>query len=230
MEKPNRIKGFLLYNDYITPVSKLSDAAAGRLFKAILAYVNKKELPELGQVEDMVFCFIKSKIDINNEEYAKRCAINAANGAKGGRPRKSDSPQPTEKETHPVEIVIEPKAEKIINTVESTQVQKKKEQKPPKIHYAEFVTMTEAENARLIERYGENAVQRMVEILDNYKGQNKRRYASDYRAILNWVVGRYQQEQEQEKYRQRKPISISSQTKEDTDADWENFYREGYSK
>ena len=27
-------------------------------------------------------------------------------------------------------------------------------------------------------------------MLDNYKGQNNKRYASDYRAILNWVMDR----------------------------------------
>ena len=34
----------------------------------------------------------------------------------------------------------------------------------------------------------------MIEILDNYKGQNGKKYKSDYRAILNWVVKRYEEE------------------------------------
>lgn len=34
----------------------------------------------------------------------------------------------------------------------------------------------------------------MIEILDNYKGSKNKKYASDYRAILNWVVDRYKEE------------------------------------
>lgn len=30
----------------------------------------------------------------------------------------------------------------------------------------------------------------MIEILDNYKGAKGKRYKSDYRAILSWVVNR----------------------------------------
>jgi hypothetical protein len=63
-----------------------------------------------------------------------------------------------------------------------------KPKKDSKIHYAEFVTMTEEEHQKLIAAYGEPAVRRMVEILDNYKGANGKRYKSDYRAILNWVA------------------------------------------
>ena len=35
---------------------------------------------------------------------------------------------------------------------------------------------------------------RMIEVLDNYKGQNGKKYSSDYRAILNWVVERVNEE------------------------------------
>ena len=38
------------------------------------------------------------------------------------------------------------------------------------------------------------ATKRMIEILDNYKGAKGKRYKSDYRAILTWVVDRYNEE------------------------------------
>ncbi len=50
--------------------------------------------------------------------------------------------------------------------------------------------MTEAEYEKLIQKYGKPATDTMIEILDNYKGSKNRTYASDYRAVLNWVVDR----------------------------------------
>jgi len=61
--------------------------------------------------------------------------------------------------------------------------------------YAEFVTLYEEEYQKLVDEYGEAITKRMIEILDNYKGANGKKYKSDYRAILNWVVDRVKSEQ-----------------------------------
>jgi hypothetical protein len=66
--------------------------------------------------------------------------------------------------------------------------------KPNKNKYAEFVSMTEDEYQKLVTAYGEVKTRRMIEILDNYKGANGKKYKSDYRAILNWVVDRLSEE------------------------------------
>ncbi|MBU5486423.1 hypothetical protein KQI86_19160 [Clostridium sp. MSJ-11] len=68
------------------------------------------------------------------------------------------------------------------------------ERKNNKIKYAEFVTMTLEEYKKLVEQHGEDAVKRMIDVLDNYKGANGKKYKSDYRAILNWVVKKVQEE------------------------------------
>ena len=71
----------------------------------------------------------------------------------------------------------------------------------------------------------------MIEILDNYKGQsekNRRKYDSDYRAILSWVVERFEEEQGRKKAQPAAPPSSTG--KPDTADDWQRFYREGYSK
>ena len=65
----------------------------------------------------------------------------------------------------------------------------------PKHRYAETVKMTETEYGKLVADYGEDGAKRLVEILDNYKAASGHSYKSDYRAILNWVVKRYQDEQ-----------------------------------
>ena len=75
-----------------------------------------------------------------------------------------------------------------------TDEQQAKVDKGKKYKYAEFVTLTRDEYAKLCETHTEEGAKRMIEILDNYKGQNGRRYKSDYRAILNWVVERYNEE------------------------------------
>ena len=65
---------------------------------------------------------------------------------------------------------------------------------PQKQKYAEFVTMTEEEYNKLVEKYGEDVAKRAIEMLDNYKGSKGKKYASDYRAILNWAAEKAQQE------------------------------------
>ncbi len=65
-----------------------------------------------------------------------------------------------------------------------------------KKEYAEHVHMTEGEYAKLIEKLGaEIRVKRAIEILNNYKGANGKRYKSDYLAILNWVIERLTKEE-----------------------------------
>lgn len=69
-----------------------------------------------------------------------------------------------------------------------------KSKKLTKIKYAEFVSLTNDEYSTLIEKIGEPGTIRCIEILDNYKGANGKNYKSDYRAILNWVIKRYEEE------------------------------------
>lgn len=63
-----------------------------------------------------------------------------------------------------------------------------------KTAYAEFVTMTDSEYQSLCDRIGDAGAKRCIEILDNYKGASGKTYKSDYRAILNWVIARYEAE------------------------------------
>ncbi|MFV0519752.1 MAG: DUF4373 domain-containing protein [Lachnospirales bacterium] len=78
-----------------------------------------------------------------------------------------------------------------------------------KIQFAEFVSMTNDEYTSLVTKVGEYGVNRCIEILDNYKGANGKKYTSDYRAILNWVIKRYDEEQGQI----RQPIAQGSNKK-----------------
>jgi hypothetical protein len=90
---------------------------------------------------------------------------------------------------------------------ESKRNKNKLKDNPPKIKFAEFVSLTQAEYDKLTSAHGEERTKRMIEILDNYKGANNKKYASDYRAILNWVVNRAEEEEQKGGYRQAKPFN-----------------------
>lgn len=80
---------------------------------------------------------------------------------------------------------------------------KGKRKEEEKIHFAEFVAMTNAEHENLVSTYGEDFTNQCIEILDNYKGSSGKSYKSDYRAILNWVIDRV-------KEKSNKPISTNT--------------------
>lgn len=77
---------------------------------------------------------------------------------------------------------------------ELTPEQKAKAEKKKKYKYAENVTLTKDEYAKLCEEYTEEGARWMIDKLNYYKGQNGKRYKSDYMAIRNWVVKSYQEE------------------------------------
>jgi len=77
---------------------------------------------------------------------------------------------------------------------ENTRACEEKNQ-PKKIKFADFVSLTNDEHSSLVAKLGEEGTKRCIEILDNYKGSTGRKYKSDYRTILNWVVQRYEEEQ-----------------------------------
>ena len=87
------IKVFL---DASETVDMLSEAEAGRLFKALLHYGNGKtdELP--GQ-EKLVFGMLRAQIDRDNATYRDKADIARENGKKGGRPRTNVGFEKTQK-------------------------------------------------------------------------------------------------------------------------------------
>lgn len=68
---------------------------------------------------------------------------------------------------------------------------------------SEFVLLTDAEYKKLADKYGNDFTKRLIERLDNWKGvaPKKRKYESDYRAILNWVVNAVNEDIAKENYR-----------------------------
>lgn len=70
----------------------------------------------------------------------------------------------------------------------------KGEKKEEKIHFAEFVSMTNAEYEKLVSTYGKKFADQCINVLDNYKGAKGKNYKSDYRAILSWVIDKVEKD------------------------------------
>ena len=92
-----------------------------------------------------------------------------------------------------------PDAESTQSKVKESKAKKSKEKKekappPDKIEFAEFVHMKQSEYDTLVEKHGKAATDKLIEVLDNYKGANKKKYDSDYRAILSWVLDKVKRE------------------------------------
>ena len=79
-----RKPSFVLYRDYSRHISLLSDEEAGKLFKAIFAYADTGESPELPPMADMAMSFIAAQLDRDAEKYAETCRRRAEAGRKGG--------------------------------------------------------------------------------------------------------------------------------------------------
>lgn len=112
-------------------------------------------------------------------------------------PVEPEAPAPStevEKADTPTLPFEPPKEDEPTDPPELTEEQKQRIKKKTKHKYAEYVTLTTDEYTKLCEAHGEDGARRMIEILNNYKGSKGKRYKSDYLAILNWVVDRYNEE------------------------------------
>jgi predicted transcriptional regulator len=66
--------------------------------------------------------------------------------------------------------------------------------KQPKKKFAESVWLTEQEYQTLCKKHSKTFADKCIEVLNNYKLANGKKYKSDYHAILNWVEERVQRE------------------------------------
>jgi uncharacterized protein YdaU (DUF1376 family) len=60
--------------------------------------------------------------------------------------------------------------------------------KPEKTAYREYVKMLPEEHQKLVEKYGPDKTEQMLDTLDAYKGSKGKKYRDDYRAVLSWVA------------------------------------------
>ena len=86
-------QSFVLYCDVSHTVKLLDDETAGKLFKHILAYVNDENPADSNPIVQIAFEPIKQSLKRDLKKYETRVQRNKVNGAKGGRPKKTQKTQ-----------------------------------------------------------------------------------------------------------------------------------------
>ena len=203
---------FLLYCDIIYTIKKLSNEKAGILFKHILSYVNDENPETDDEIIELVFEPIKQSLKRDLRRYEGICQRNKVNGAKGGRPVKSTDANIPKKPTglinnpnnpsEPKKADSDSDSDSVIDIDIDIDIKKIKDKK---IKYAEFVNMLESEYEKLYLEFGQDTF-KLIEILNNYKGANGKKYKSEYLAIRNWVIDRFKSGNLQQK--QQKGTSV----------------------
>ena len=196
-------KSFVFYHKWKELLEDLPADDVKSIVFALIDYSENSTIPTtLSPVANQTFKAFRQMIDEDTQKWENTCKRNAENGKNGGRP-----PQKPKKPSGFSGLSEKPKKADNDNEYDNdydyeltppTPSKKgkapKKVSKPPKTKFAEFVSMTNDEYTSLVAKLGEQGAKRCIEILDNYKGANGKTYESDYRAILNWVVKRYEEE------------------------------------
>lgn len=91
MKKP---KGFFTYFHLSTVIEKLSDAQAGRLYKALMRYGDTGEVTDFSDdlACDMAYTLMRGEIDVNFERYNEICE-NKSRAAKAREERRKAEKQ-----------------------------------------------------------------------------------------------------------------------------------------
>ena len=180
------VKSFLVYLDYAKAVEWLSDEDAGKIFKALLAYADNREEPQLDGGLRAVFAMMQNQIDRDREKYEETCEKRRANGEKGGRPPKAkaqteNQKKPngfSEKQTkHDTDTDTDTDTEKDTEKDTDTEKESVKEKAPDKPTRTRsiartargsygWVKLSDEEYSRLSNELGEHELKRCIAYVD----------------------------------------------------------------
>lgn len=199
---------FVFYLSQYDAIKELTDEQIGRLMRAIFEKQLGKEVV-LGNDIKIAFNFINNQMLVDQKKYAETCEKRRLSGKQGGAPKGNKNATKTTKN----------KQNKLNDNDNENDNDIKKENTKEKIHFAEFVAMTNAEYEKLCSTYGKEFADQCIEVLDNYKGSKGKKYKDDYRAILSWVVDRVKQNNSfNDKYKSKKQVEVDAymqQTREE---------------
>lgn len=192
-----------VFTDALETWSLLSDEEVGRLVRALLEYQRTGQGPVLPGNERFLFHTCKAQIDRDNEKYRETVSSRASAGKKGAESRwQSQNKDGKNSKCH---ICHDENGKHGKDEEEDKDKDKDKDNitphippTEPKVQWAEYVSMTNAEHQKLLDTHGPVDTARLIEILDNYKGSSGKKYKSDYRAILSWVEDRLEEEKKRQ--------------------------------
>lgn len=219
MDKKESKKSFVFNCEWREVLRDFPAEVRLEVYDAIIEYAASGTLTELKPLARMAFLFMKGEVDRNRSKYeevsrkrgeAGRKGMSARYGNEaepGGRAAREEAPR-GEVDVEGVDLTNANKTNKPQQTVtnltyndndndeDDIKKEKREKEKPAKLHYAPCVMMTGEEYRKLAEAHGEDGAAWMVRKLDDYKAASGKTYKSDYRAILNWVVGEWQKQVE----------------------------------
>ena len=88
---------FVLYVEYLEHIKLLTTEQRGVLLTAVLCYASDEELPQMDDVTNMAFSFIRSRMDRDTAVYLEKIEKRRAAGKLGGRPKANGSKEKQEK-------------------------------------------------------------------------------------------------------------------------------------
>jgi hypothetical protein len=203
--------GYAFYFILLERIYRTSSAELDVSKTAILAALIKK----IGVSMDKFNEILETAFDINcldREQYENRCVLTSngirkrfteVNKIRENWRKRKESREENYRENHKENPGDNPGETRQSKVKESKEKKSKKESKDlpsvTEVSFADNVKMTEAEHSKLIDKFGPADTGRMIEILSGWKhetgkGVTKKDYASDYGAIMNWVVVRMKED------------------------------------
>lgn len=182
-------RSFTFYRSFYESVTRLCPEDQAATLMALCAYaLDGEELP-LANVPAALFSLIKPVLDTNRKK--------AESGQMGGRAEAKPKQTSSNRKANSRQKA----SDKEVGTGTKDR-EEETDSNPPvvppsqatKVQWAEHVFMTNAQHDTLLATHGPADTERLIELLDNYKGASGKRYQDDYRAILSWCVERLQQE------------------------------------
>ena len=198
---------FLFYSsDFLSGTMLMSDEEIGQYIKLLCLQHQKGHLKEKDMLnicktydEDI---FSKFKKDEEGNYYNERLEYEANKRKAYSESRRNNRKKKENKETceEDMKNICNSYEEHMENENINRNINKdnskrdcKEKKEEEKIHFAEFVTMTNAEYEKLVSTYSKEFADQCIETLDNYKGANGKKYKNDYRAIKTWVIDKVSQ-------------------------------------
>jgi hypothetical protein len=184
---------FKAFHSYLTSIEPLNDAERGRLFTAMLTYSITGEVPELRGNERFIFPTMKVNIDREVESYQSAVKTNQANGAKGGRPKKTEKtdsvfekPKETEKSQEKEKEEDKDKEKEYILSSLSRESKETHSLKKMGGSLGEHrVVISDAQFNDLLERLSIDEIHHYFEVIKECEDNGKHFGKSHYKAILD---------------------------------------------
>ena len=196
-------KAFILYNDYIKHIGKLSDEEAGKLFKAIFDYVNEGKLPDLDGMAAMAFSFIANQLDTDLQKYEETCKKRSENikkrWEKANASQKAAENTSDTKDTNEYNCIFcntndtDNDIDSDIDIENDIDIDSDSDSgsvlhnmRPRGAHHT--IHLTEQDYKNLCEKYGQAIIDQYIERIDQYLStNNKKPYPNHYQTILKWL-------------------------------------------